>query len=106
MLTKYLTRSKSHNMDNYNYPMGADTPEAPWNQVDPEPRTIEVTVSMTVSKTVKIDVDDYAVEKCEEDGNEYYDYSDCDLKGAVKEQITLPELKDWVVDDFEVVSEE
>lgn len=106
MLTKYLTRSKSHNMDNYNYPMGADTPEAPWNQVDPEPRTIEVTVSMTVSKTVKIDVDDYAIEKCEEDGNEYYDYSYCDLKGAVKEQITLPELKDWVVDDFEVVSEE
>lgn len=23
-------------MDNYNYPMGADTPDAPWNRVDPE----------------------------------------------------------------------
>ena len=91
-------------MDNYNYPMGADTKDAPWNQIDPEPKTIEVTISMTVSKTVKIDVDDYAVEKCEEDGNEYYDYSSCDLQSAVKEQITLPELKDWVVDDFEVIA--
>lgn len=114
-----------------NYPPGAENdPRAPWNQVDPEPRTIEVTVSISLSKTMKIDVDDYTVECDEEDGNTYYDYSECNLIDAVREQVTLPDkaydklywavysvdnsnahnaledLKDWTVDDIEVVSEE
>lgn len=114
-----------------NYPPGVENdPRAPWNQVDPEPRTIEVTVSITLSKTMKIEVDDYSTEYCEEDGNTYYDYSECNLIDAVKEQVTLPDeaydelhwavyscedsnarnaledLKDWTVDDLEVVSEE
>ena len=112
-------------MDNYNYPMGADTKDAPWNQVDNPEREIEVTVSVTLSKTVKIKVSDYEVTDFgkDEDG-EYFediDYSNCDLKGAVEEQIVLPQeawdyvaktkkdvkaifdLKGWNVDDFEVV---
>ena len=48
-------------MDNYNYPMGADTKDAPWNQVDNPEREIEVTVSVTLSKTVKIKVSDYEI---------------------------------------------
>lgn len=113
-------------MDNYNYPMGADTKDAPWNQVDNPEREIEVTVSVTLSKTVKIKVSDYTITDSgkDEDGDyfEDVDYSDYDLKGAVEEQITLPQnawdyiapkskrdvkaifdLKNWDVDDFEVI---
>lgn len=112
-------------MDNYNYPMGADTKDAPWNQVDNPEREIEVTVSVTLSKTVKIKVSDYEITDSgrDEDG-EYFediDYSNCDLKGAVEEQIALPQsahtyvksnpkvhedLSNWCVDDLEVNLEE
>lgn len=113
-------------MDNYNYPMGADTKDAPWNQADNPEREIEVTVSVTLSKTVKIKVSDYSITDFgkDEDG-EYFediDYSKCDLKRAVEEQITLPQdaykyvkgefnndqrndLEGWDVDDFEVIEE-
>lgn len=109
-------------MDNYNYPCGTDGPNAPWNQVDNPEREIEVTVSVTLSKTVKIKVSDYEITDSgkDEDG-EYFediDYSNCDLKGAVEEQIVLPQsahmyvksnpevhedLSDWCVDDLEVL---
>ena len=109
-------------MNNYDYPMGADTKDAPWNQVDNPEREIEVTVSVTLSKTVKIKVSDYEITDSgkDEDG-EYFediDYSNCDLKGAVEEQIVLPQsahmyvksnpkvhedLSNWCVDDFEVL---
>lgn len=112
-------------MDNYNYPMGADTKDAPWNQADNPEREIEVTVSVTLSKTVKIKVSDYEITDSgkDEDG-EYFediDYSNCDLKGAVEEQIVLPQsahtyvkgnpkvhedLSNWCVDDLEVNLEE
>lgn len=113
-------------MDNYNYPMGADTKDAPWNQADNPEREIEVTVSVTLSKTVKIKVSDYEITDSgkDEDG-EYFediDYSKCDLKRVVEEQITLPQdaykyvkgefnndqrndLEGWDVDDFEVIEE-
>lgn len=122
-------------MDNYNYPMGADTKDAPWNQVDNPEREIEVTVSVTLSKTVKIKVSDYEITDSgkDEDG-EYFediDYSNCDLKGAVEEQIYLPQesgsiiekgidykeihgvkytdiaedLSNWNVDELEVIIE-
>lgn len=109
-------------MDNYNYPMGADTKDAPWNQVDNPEREIEVTVSVTLSKTVKIKVSDYEITDSgkDEDG-EYFediDCSNCDLKSAVEEQIVLPQnahmyvesnpkahedLSNWCVDDLEVI---
>ena len=112
-------------MDNYNYPMGADTKDAPWNQVDNPEREIEVTVSVTLSKTVKIKVSDYEITDSgkDEDG-EYFedvDYSNCDLKDAVEEQVILPQsahmyvksnpkvhedLSNWCVDDLEVNLEE
>ena len=112
-------------MDNYNYPMGADTKDAPWNQVDNPEREIEVTVSVTLSKTVKIKVSDYEITDSgkDEDG-EYFediDYSNCNLKDAVEEQVILPQsahmyvkgnskvqedLSNWYVDDLEVNLEE
>lgn len=113
--------------DNYNYPVGADNAEAPWNQVDNPEREIEVTVSVTLSKTVKIKVSDYQITDSgkDEDG-EYFediDYSNCDLKEAVVNQTYLPsdagiilrdsdvsslesiadDFLDWNVDDFEVI---
>ena len=96
------------------YPAGAEyDPKAPWNQVDPEPRKIEVTVSITLSKTVEIEVTDYiAEEDSDEDGYHgiIYDYSECDLEQAVRDQITLPnsvgEFNDWTEDDFEVELED
>ena len=112
-------------MDNYNYPIGADTKDAPWNQVDNPEREIEVTVSVTLSKTVKIKVSDYEITDSgkDEDG-EYFediDYSICDLKDAVEEQVILPQsahmyvkgnskvqedLSNWYVDDLEINLEE
>ena len=111
--------------NNYDYPCGTDGPNAPWNQVDNPEMEIEVTVSITLSKTVKIKVSDYQITDSgkDEDG-EYFediDYSNCDLKGAVEEQIVLPQsahmyvksnpkvhedLSNWCVDDFEVNLEE
>lgn len=60
-------------MDNYNYPPGADTPDAPWNQREPE--DIEVVCEMTVlmRNDVVITTDDYSVEIDEEDGMRSYD---------------------------------
>lgn len=108
------------------YPVGTEhNPEAPWNQVDNPEKEIEVTVSVTLSKTVKVKVSDYQINDSgkDEDGNyfEDIDYSVCDLKSAVENQIILPQygykyvrgyhqdssiiddLSGWYVDDFEVV---
>ena len=108
------------------YPLGADTKDAPWNQTDNPEREIEVTVSVTLSKTVKVKVSDYTITDSGKDENgEYFediDYSKCDHKRVVEEQITLPQdayeyvkgefnndqrndLEGWNVDDFEVVEE-
>lgn len=118
--------------DNYNYPVGADNPNAPWNQEENPKREIEVTVSVTLSKTIKIKVSDYDIVDSGNDENDNYfeevDYSNCDLKSAVQSQYALPqdagkyvgnyayeagykscpeadELSDWNVDDFEVIKE-
>lgn len=76
------------------YPPGAEfDPRAPWNQVDLPEKEIEVTISVTLSKTVKVSVNDYTVEE-DTDGDGRclsYDYSDCDLHKAVEDQIYLPQ---------------
>lgn len=50
-------------MDNYNYPAGADTPDAPWNQSEPSKRDFEVTIIQTLSKNVTVSTSDYAEEE-------------------------------------------
>lgn len=106
------------------YPPGAEhDPRAPYNEVEVPEEEIEVTVSVTLSKTVKIKVTDYTVESGTDEEGEHFkdiDYSSCDLKKAVEEQITLPQnaytriikkgklyedLKGWNVDDMEVILE-
>ena len=108
-----------------NYPIGADTLDAPWNQIENSEREIEVTISITLSKTTKIKVKDYEILDSgkDEDGlcYEIIDYSNCDLKSAVEEQLFLPQnagdlmvknnikeghdLQNYIVDDFEVILE-
>lgn len=95
--------------------MGAQyDPNAPWNQEEPNDKEIEVTISLTISKTTKIVVPDIK------------DLDDSILKEAVKDQVVLPheieiikaisgnssldkrvlkDLSDWIVDDFEIIQE-
>lgn len=118
------------------YPMGAEyDSNAPWNQSEPSEEEIEVFVSITLSKSVRIKINDYTIvdEGKDEDGFPFksLDFSDCDLKSAVEEQILLPhevgqllvdidnnphkippkskfmkeDLCGWNVDDFEVIIE-
>lgn len=127
-------------MESGSYPPGAEfDADAPYNQVDLPEKEIEVTISVTLSKTVKVRVSDYRIEEGkDEDG--YYrtcDCSDCAIHDAVDNQIVFPQnlaeftermfdhdlnlkaagmpkyLKDaiedckgWIVDDYEVISEE
>ena len=76
-----------------NYPIGvAYDDNAPWNEEDTE---ISVTISITMSKSVKL--------KHPKDLN----LDSYELKRLVEEQIDLPfeKFKSWYVDDF-VVNED
>ena len=89
------------------YPTGTyDNPDAPWNEVTKKPQKVEVTVSITLSKTVEIEVDDYTTEEINEDGiyNTIYNFDNCYLEQAVRNQIDLPSrvFDDWNEDDFVV----
>lgn len=57
--------------DNYNYPVGADTPDAPWNQEETPIKSFNVLCSQTLSKEVKVKTNDYILENPvkDEDGN-------------------------------------
>lgn len=74
-------------------------------------KEVEVTVSVTLSKTVKVKINDYDIisQGVDEDGNffENIDYSNCNITNAVEEQVLLPQyyMKDWNVDDFECIIE-
>lgn len=87
---------------NSNYPpmSQSDWDRAPWNEVEQPPKDVEVTISAIVSKTIKVPVRDYIID---EEGN--IDFSECDLKKAVEENIRLPNINGWDLDNFEVVPE-
>lgn len=61
--------------DNFNYPPGTDTPDAPWNQSELEERDFDVTVSQTLSKTVTVTTNDYEPEIVSEKHNGIYEYN-------------------------------
>lgn len=93
------------------YPPGAEfDSSAPFNEKSKYPVNLQVTISVTLSKTVTIQVEDYneEVEK-DEEGFTYVniDTSECNLEEAVLNQVSLPQeaFKDWIVDDFEVIEE-
>ena len=45
--------------NNWDYPMGADTPDAPWNKEDSPEKLFNVTVSCSLSKDVDVTSIDY-----------------------------------------------
>lgn len=89
--------------------MGADTPDAPWNQSDPEPIETDVFVTVKLSKSATIEVDDYEENRwmdCEPDdeggisysGGVEYDTSNCELAEAYKAQeYLIPDLLEELV---------
>lgn len=71
-------------MDNYNYPMGADTKDAPWNEGQPT-REFEINVEYSLNRTVIITTDDYVLD---EDG--HLEYLDNDTEGQYKAEYFTP----------------
>lgn len=106
-----------------NYPLGAaNDPRAPYNQCENPEVEVDVTVSITLSKTVKVLVTDYdLIEDIDEDGVVVErDFSNTNFLAAVEEQVILPQdaslyvdvgsnlkaaddLSGWHVDEFECV---
>lgn len=71
--------------DNYHFPLGADTPSAPWNERTPPEKEFEVTCSQSLSKTVPVYTDNYIpVTEKEFDGENY-----------IYEQYADTECTDW-----------
>ena len=59
--------------DNYNYPPGADNPQAPWNREETPEKDFEVTVYQSLRKNTTITTSDYIEEKCIEPENGLYE---------------------------------
>jgi hypothetical protein len=81
--------------DNYNYPPGADTPDAPWNQVELDPIDVNVVAEVTLVHNAKVATTNYVACTDEEDGSyneELYDgYKD--IEEYYKEQHkSIPDL--------------
>ena len=86
--------------------MTIDSPDAPWNNDEPTYKEVKVCVSISLSRTLKLKVNDYNLYP-DDDGRLLEDFSECDLKKALTEQYMLPQstLPDWNVDEFECVLE-
>lgn len=77
-------------MNNYDYPVGADNEDAPWNELE---YRIPVAISVTLSTTAEV-------------VGWNPDISGQELKRLIEEQIKLPqEYVDWDIDDFVVINE-
>lgn len=82
--------------DNYNYPMGADTPDAPWNQRDNEEQVFDVDVNVQLVKTMPLYTSDYFTET-DTNGDDIDDFrtvcADHNWEQDYKEQhYTIPEM--------------
>lgn len=82
--------------DNYNYPPGADTPDAPWNQRDNKELKFDVEVCVQFVKTMPLHTSDYFT-KAETIGDDiedfYYVNTDHNWKGDYENECyTIPEM--------------
>ena len=59
--------------DNYNYPPGADTPQAPWNQEETPEKDFNVTVYQSLKKNTTVTTNNYIEERCIEPENGFYE---------------------------------
>lgn len=97
--------------DNYNYPPGADTPDAPWNEPIVPEREFDVTISMSLSRTVQCYTNKYIPEIDEEDGHLYVDTSDTpwsEVYGDNHKTIPelLEELKKYIQKDLDNLADD
>lgn len=99
--------------DNYNYPAGADTPDAPWNQSEPDDKDFLVDVEYVLQKkNVKVTTNDYKPEVVNKDEEivEPLDTSDTNWEDAYNNsghftiQEMLDELKEYVKADMQTCS--
>ena len=72
-------------MDNYNYPMGADTEEAPWNENNQPEKLFGITVSCSLSKDVGVTSIDYDSD----------DKLNCPWKDYAASEYTLSEILEF-----------
>lgn len=89
--------------DNYNYPLGADTPYAPWNEQEVPERQFDVCISQTLSKSTSVTTNDYVPEVDQDEDGVYEstDTSDTDWNEAYKNEHLTPlqligEFKDFL----------
>ena len=91
--------------DNYNYPAGADTPDAPWNEPSTPEKEFDVEVSFVMRKVVTVTTDDYTLECDDEDGSTYENTENTDWNKAYNNsrhtiQELLHELENYVKEDI------
>lgn len=121
--------------NNYDYPLGADNSDAPWNEVTNPEEPFEVTISQTLSKKTEVLTDEYNYERYGDevilntddvDWKEVYNnqfHTPLELINILKEYLTLDlekgissrnkkaikylleECEDWVNDETEVIKE-
>ena len=77
------------------YPLGADTPNAPWNETELDPVEKEVEFSCTMMRTATVETNNYIPGTWEkdEDGNGYRDdddFSDTDWLAEFKDTYRTP----------------
>ena len=76
--------------DNYNYPMGADTPSAPWNEREIPEVEMDCEVAVTLSRNAVVMTDLYSEDR---DGNREFLGSYTDVESAYKDQYhSIPAL--------------
>lgn len=80
--------------DNYNFPCGSDTPNAPWNQPDVPEKEFDVLISQTLSKDTTVSTSDYVpIKTIEPENGVYENYADTentDWKQAYKDSAYTP----------------
>lgn len=83
--------------DNYNYPPGADTPDAPWNKPsETDTITLDVNVNVTLFKNdVTVETSNYDVVTDDEFGDAFIElhdgYADVE-KYCIEQHKSIPEL--------------
>lgn len=121
--------------NNYDYPLGADNSDAPWNVIVNPEESFEVTISQTLSKKTNVFTDEYNYERYGDevilntddiDWKEVYNdqfHTPLELINILKEYLTLDleksissrnkkaikylleECEDWINDETEVIKD-
>lgn len=96
--------------DNYNYPMGADTPSAPWNEECTPEREFDIVVEQTMSFKGEVFTSNYTPYLDDEDGYVGYDTFDtpwseifAEQHYSIKELLAM--LKQYAQDELSVYDE-